>query len=67
MSRSLVIVIGSLVAAAVLSAAAIVLILKSGVTKPTISEEQRATRERFFGSSKDLPPIEKGQEMRPRW
>ncbi len=32
-----------------------------------ISEEQRATRERFFGTAKELLPIERGQEMRPRW
>lgn len=30
-------------------------------------EERRSARERFFGSGKPLPPIEKGQEMRPRW
>ncbi len=32
-----------------------------------MSEEQRATREKFFSSGKPLPPIEKGQEMRPKW
>lgn len=32
-----------------------------------LSEEQRATRENFFGNSKAPVPIEKGQEMRPRW
>lgn len=32
-----------------------------------MSEEQRATREKFFGSDKPLLPIEKGQEMRPKW
>lgn len=34
---------------------------------PQMSEEQRTTREKFFGSAKALPPIEKGQEMRPKW
>lgn len=34
---------------------------------PEISEEQRVTREKFFGAAKELPPIEKGQEMRLRW
>lgn len=34
---------------------------------PQISEEQRKAREKFFGTSRDLPPIPKGQEMRPRW
>ena len=32
-----------------------------------MSDEQRATREKFFGTAKELPPIENGQEMRPRW
>nr|WP_252193186.1 entry exclusion protein TrbK [Rhizobium sp. CSW-27] len=34
---------------------------------PEMSKEQRITREKFFGTAKELPPIEKGQEMRPRW
>lgn len=34
---------------------------------PEMSAEQRITREKFFGTAKGLPPIEKGQEMRPRW
>ena len=34
---------------------------------PEMSEEQRITREKFFGTAKELSPIEKGQEMRPRW
>lgn len=68
MSRSLVILTGAVVAVAALSVAATVLILKTGDTsKPAMSEEQRTAREKFFGSGKDLPPIEKGQEMRPRW
>lgn len=62
MNRSLVIFIGSLVAAVALSATATVLILKLAMT-----EEPRAAGEKFFGSGKELPPIEKGQEMRPRW
>jgi Ti type entry exclusion protein TrbK len=32
-----------------------------------MSEEQRATREKFFGTAKEPAAIEKGQEMRPRW
>jgi len=32
-----------------------------------MSDDQRATREKFFGADKELLPIEKGQEMRPRW
>ncbi|MBB3302834.1 Ti type entry exclusion protein TrbK [Rhizobium sp. BK077] len=34
---------------------------------PALTEEQRAVREKFFGSDKELPPINEGQEMRPRW
>jgi Ti type entry exclusion protein TrbK len=32
-----------------------------------MSEEQRSTRNKVFGTEMALPPIEKGQEMRPRW
>ena len=68
MNRSLVIFIGSVAAAAALSVGATIFILKAGDTsKPAMSEEQRAAREKLFGSGKELPPIEKGQEMRPRW
>ncbi|WP_348642309.1 entry exclusion protein TrbK [Rhizobium tropici] len=35
--------------------------------KPALTKEQQAARERFFGPSNELPPIKKGQEMRPRW
>lgn len=37
------------------------------LAEPQMNEEQRATREKFFGSPTDRAPIEKGQEMRPRW
>lgn len=68
MNRSLLILIGAVVAAAGLSVAATVIVFSTGDTnKPVMSEEQRAAREKFFGSGKELPPIEKGQEMRPRW
>ncbi|WP_245281636.1 entry exclusion protein TrbK [Ensifer sp. ZNC0028] len=43
-----------------------VFILRSSC-EPVVSDEQRATQDRFFGSSNELPPIEKGQEMKPRW
>jgi type IV secretion system protein TrbK len=59
-SRAVVIAIALLVAAASVSAAT-VFIMKS--------DERSASKksEKFFGVKKDLPPIEKGQEMRPRW
>ncbi|WP_234705592.1 entry exclusion protein TrbK [Sinorhizobium meliloti] len=47
--------------------ATVVLVRGESSVSPEMSEEQRATREKFFGTGKELPPIEKGQEMRPRW
>ncbi|WP_342196736.1 entry exclusion protein TrbK [Rhizobium hainanense] len=45
-----------------------VLVMRSESSEPAgMSHEQRSTREKFFGADKELPPIEKGQEMRPRW
>lgn len=54
------IAIALLVAVASVSAAT-VFIMKS--------DERSASKmsEKFFSVKKDLPPIEKGQEMRPRW
>lgn len=43
------------------------LVRNESIAAPHMSEEQRATREKFFGTSKEPSPIEKGQEMRPRW
>ena len=45
----------------------VVLVREESAVTPQMSDEQRATREKFFGSGKPLPPIEKGQEMRPKW
>lgn len=62
------VLIALLVAVAAVSSAATVLILNSRNTGiPALTEEQRAVREKFFGSDKELPPIKEGQEMRPRW
>ncbi|MDH0872638.1 entry exclusion protein TrbK [Agrobacterium pusense] len=62
------VVIALLVLVAGLSSAATVLVINIRETgKPTLTEEQRAVREKFFGSDKELPPIKDGQEMRPRW
>nr|WP_246422989.1 entry exclusion protein TrbK [Mycoplana azooxidifex] len=55
-----------LVAAATASGATFFAIRSKGSEKP-MSEERRVTREKFFGSKTELPSIEKGQEMRPRW
>ncbi|KQV19715.1 entry exclusion protein TrbK [Rhizobium sp. Root1203] len=53
--------------AGIAAIATVVLIRGESFAAPQMSEEQRATREKFFGTGKALPPIEKGQEMRPRW
>ncbi|MHB0952789.1 MAG: entry exclusion protein TrbK [Allorhizobium sp.] len=66
MNRILVITLALLAAAA--SVSAVVIFVKSNETPaPSMTEDQRFPREKFFGSNKKLPAIEKGQEMRPRW
>jgi Ti type entry exclusion protein TrbK len=58
------------VCAAIASAAAITtvfLVRDESKAAPQMSVEQRATREKFFGTAKEPAAIEKGQEMRPRW
>nr|CAD6629142.1 entry exclusion protein TrbK [Pseudorhizobium flavum] len=55
------------IVAAAASAATFYLVQMNVPASPEMSEEQRNTREKFFGTAKELPPIEKGQEMRPRW
>lgn len=49
------------------ASAAILIVWSNEPERPHLSEEQRLTRQTVFGSSNELPPIEKGQEMRPRW
>ncbi|MGZ2461813.1 entry exclusion protein TrbK [Rhizobium anhuiense] len=66
MSRAVVIALLVLVAA--VSSAATVLIFKSrDASQAALSEMQRTVRKKIFGSDKQLPPIQEGQEMRPRW
>ncbi|CDM60318.1 MULTISPECIES: entry exclusion protein TrbK [Rhizobium] len=65
MSRS--VLIALLLALAAASSVATVLIVNSRNTGEPALTEERAAREEFFGSNKELPPIEDGQEMRPRW
>ncbi len=67
MSRPALIVTVCLVVAGIAAITTVVLTREESSAAPHMSEEQRATREKFFGSGKALPPIEKGQEMRPRW
>ena len=62
------VLIALLLAVAAASSAATVLIVNSRNTgTPELTEEQRAVREKFFSSDKELPPIKEGQEMRPKW
>lgn len=56
-----------IVAAATASAITAAVFIARTDDRPVMSDEQRETRERFFGSNGELPSIHKGQEMRPRW
>lgn len=67
MSRPVLIVVVLVMVAAAASAITFYLVQMNAPAAPEMSEEQRITREKFFGTAKELPPIEKGQEMRPRW
>ena len=67
MSRTFAIAIALLVTVASVSAATVFIMNSNEQSASDMSEEQRLTRETLFGSKKELPPIEKGQEMRPRW
>ena len=60
-------VLGILAAAAALAVSAGLMIEAGKAGGPTLTGKQRAAREKLFGSRKELPSIEKGQEMRPRW
>ena len=67
MSRAALIGAVCVVVAGLAVVTTLVLVRSETPAAPVISDEQRATREKFFGTNKPLPPIEKGQEMRPRW
>ncbi|OQP84521.1 entry exclusion protein TrbK [Rhizobium rhizosphaerae] len=67
MSRPVLIVMVLVMVAVAASGTTFYLVQVNVPATPEMSEEQRITRENFFGTSKELPPIEKGQEMRPRW
>lgn len=67
MSRPILIVVVLAIAATAISGATFYLVKGNTPASPQMSEEQRITREKFFGAAEELPPIEKGQEMRPRW
>lgn len=67
MSRPILIVLVLATVAAAASGATFYLVKVNAPPSREMSEEQRITRKKFFGTSKERPPIEKGQEMRPRW
>ena len=67
MSRPLLIVVVLASVAAAASGTTFYLVQVNAPASPQMKEEQLITREKFFGTAKELPPIEKGQEMRPRW
>ena len=67
MSRPILIVMVLVMVAAATSGATFYFVQANAPTSSEMSEEQRITREKFFGTTKELSPIEKGQEMRPRW
>lgn len=67
MSRPVLIVSVLALVAAAASGATFYLVQADAAAPPDMSEQQRITREQHFGTAEELPPIEKGQEMRPRW
>lgn len=67
MSRAAFIGAICVIAAGIATVTTVIFIKGETSAAPGMSQEQRETREKFFGSGKELPPIEKGQEMRPRW
>lgn len=58
---------GLLIAGMVLAILAVFQVWMPAASNVSIDEERRQAREKLFGSSADPRPIEKGQEMRPRW
>ncbi len=67
MSRSVLIVTVLAMLAAAASATTFYFVQANTLASSKMSEEQRDTREKFFGIAKELLPMERGQEMRPRW
>ncbi len=67
MSRAVIIALIVLAAGASSAATVLIINFRDDTGTPSLTEEQRAARAKFFGSGKELPPIKDGQEMRPRW
>lgn len=66
-SRPILIAIALVMVAAVASGMSMFVIQSIAPVTPSMSEEQRVIREKFFGAGKEPALIEKRQEMRPRW
>lgn len=67
MNRSVLIISVCAAIAGIATVATVVTVRDESAAAPQMSEEERAAREKFFGVPKELHPIEKSQEMRPRW
>lgn len=67
MNRPVLIVLVLAMVAAAASSVTSYLVQANASATTEVSEEQCITRDKFFGKGGERPPIEKGQEMRPRW
>jgi Ti type entry exclusion protein TrbK len=62
-----IVIVAVLLAAATASAITNLAMRYGAPRTAAMSDEQRNTREKFFGANKESPSIEKGQGMWPRW
>ncbi|PYE30445.1 Ti type entry exclusion protein TrbK [Rhizobium sp. PP-WC-1G-195] len=67
MSRPAILIIALLVMAVGASVTTLLVVRATQPENTQLSDEQQLTRQKVLGFSNELPPIEKGQEMRPRW
>ena len=67
MNRPVILVLALLMTAATVSATIVLVVRSNRPEHSRMTEEQRLARQKFFGFGNELPPIDKGQEMRPRW
>ncbi|PYE92948.1 Ti type entry exclusion protein TrbK [Rhizobium sp. PP-F2F-G38] len=67
MSRPAILIIALLVMAVGASVTTLLVVRSTQPEHTQLSDEQQLTRQKVFGFSNELPQIEKGQEMRPRW
>lgn len=67
MNRSVLIISVCVPIAGIATVATVVTVRDESAAAPKMNEEERAAREKFFGVPKEPYPIEKGQEVQPRW